>query len=84
MEFLYLFVCLFIFYRFSKVEIRLASPSLWVRLRELDLSRLEEKRLQGGPYSSLSVSEGGLQESWEGLFIRICSNRMRGDSFKLE
>ena len=37
----------------------------------------EEKAL-GEPYSDLPVSEG------EGLFIRACSNRTRGNGLKLE
>ena len=44
---------------------------------------MEEKALRR-PYSDLLVPEGGLQESWEGLFIRAGRDRMRGNGFKLE
>ena len=42
------------------------------RLRELGLFSLE--KALGGPYSSLSVPEGGLQESWGGT----CHKGMTG------
>ena len=35
-------------------------------------------------YSGHPVPEGGLQESWGGLFIRTADNRMRGNGFELE
>ena len=38
------------------------------RLRELGLIGLE--KAEGRPYSSLPVSEGGLQESWRGTFYK--------------
>ena len=38
-------------------------------LRAGALQPQEEKAL-GGPYSGLPVPEGGLQESWEGIFLR--------------
>ena len=31
------------------------------RLRDMELFSLEKRRLWGGPYSSVSVPEGGLQ-----------------------
>ena len=39
------------------------------RQRAGALQPQEEKAL-GGPYSGLPVPEGGLQESWEGIFLR--------------
>ena len=30
------------------------------------------------------VSEGGYKDAGEGLFIRVCSDRTRGDGFKLK
>ena len=50
------------------------------RLRELGLLSLEKRR----PYSSLPVSEGTYRKAGEGLFIRACSNRTKGNGFKLE
>jgi len=42
-----------------------------------------EKAL-GRPYSSLPVPEGAYRKAGEGLFIRVCSGRTRGNGFKLE
>ena len=52
-------------------------------LRLLRLFSLEKRRL-GDLNSALPVPEGGLQESWEGHFLRACSNRKRENGFKLE
>lgn len=60
------------------------DPPLWHRLRELRLFILGKRRLLRGLYSSLPLPERGLQESWERLFIRACSNKVRGNSFKLK
>lgn len=40
------------------------------RLREWELFCLERRRLQEMTYSSLSVPEGGLQESWRETFCQ--------------
>ena len=42
-----------------------------------------EDRLRGRPYSGLPVLKGGYRKGVEGLFIRDCSDRMRGNSFKV-
>ena len=47
------------------------------------LQPAEEKAL-GGPYSGLQYLKGAYRKAGEGLFIRACSNRMRGNGFKLE
>ena len=52
------------------------------RLRELGIFSLG--KAPEGPHSDLPVPEGGLQESWGEIFITACSNRMRGNGFKLE
>ena len=36
------------------------------------------------PHSSLPVSEGAYRDAGEGLFIRDCSDRTRGNGFKLK
>lgn len=51
---------------------------------KLRFSSLEKRRLQRQPYSNLPVSKEGLQESWEELFTRVCSDRMTGNGFQLE
>ncbi|GAB0176015.1 hypothetical protein GRJ2_000066700 [Grus japonensis] len=43
----------------------------------------EEKAL-GTPYSSLPVSKGAYRKDGEGLFMRECSDRTRGNGFKLK
>ena len=52
------------------------------RLRELRLFSLEKS--PGGPYSSLQYLKGAYRKVGEGLFIRACSNRTRGNGFKVE
>ena len=52
------------------------------KLSELGLFSLEKG--PEGPSSGLPISEGGLQESWKSTFCKVCSNRVRGNGFKLE
>lgn len=42
-----------------------------------------EGKASGRPYSSLPVTNGGLQESWKGTLPQ-CSDGTRGNSFKLK
>ena len=51
------------------------------RLRELGLFSLE--KALGRPYSGLPVLKGGYRKDGEGPLIRECSDRMRGNGFKL-
>lgn len=53
------------------------------KLRAGALQPREEKASEG-PYRSLSVPEGDLQETEEGLFIRAGSNRTRRNGLKLK
>ena len=53
------------------------------RLRKLGLFSLE-KRSCVETSEQLSVSEGGYKDAGEGLFIRDCRDRTRGDGFKLK
>lgn len=43
-----------------------------------------EKKVPEGPYRGIRVPGEGLQESWEGLFLRAGSDRTRGNGFHLE
>ena len=55
------------------------------RLRMLGALHAREHKALVGPYSSLPVSERGVyRKAGEGLFIRACSDRTRGNGFKLE
>ena len=38
----------------------------------------------GGPDSGLPVPEGAYRKAGDGLFIRACSDKSRGNGFKLE
>ena len=60
--------------------------------RELGIFSLQNRRLwgggegekRGGPSSSIPVTEGANRKAGEGLFIRVCSSRIRRNVFKLE
>ena len=54
------------------------------RLRELGLFSLEKRRLQGALIAAFQYLKGAYRKDGEGLFIRECSGRMRGNSFKLK
>ena len=53
------------------------------RLRELGLFSLEKRRLQGDLIVTFQYLKGGYRKAGEGLFRKACSNRMRGDDYKL-
>jgi len=54
------------------------------RLREFGLFNLKEDKTPRTTYSSLPVSEEGLQESWRGTLYRTYSDRTREHGFKLK
>ena len=53
-------------------------------LRELGLFSLKKRRLWGEVIAALKYLKGAYKKAGEGLFTRACSNRKRGNVFKLK
>ena len=60
------------------------APPLWGQAQRAWALQPGEEKAPGRPYSGLPVPEGPYRKVGEGLFIGACSDRVRGNGFKLK
>jgi len=70
--------------RTTKMIRRLEHLSYEERLRGLGLFSLEDRRLQGDFIAAFQYLKGAYKKAQEELFTRACSDRTRGNAFKLK
>ena len=70
--------------RATKIVRGLENLPYEYRLRELGIVSLQKRRLLGDLIAPFQYLRGAYRKAGEGLFIRACNNKMRGNGFKLE
>ncbi|PKU41096.1 rna-directed dna polymerase from mobile element jockey-like [Limosa lapponica baueri] len=70
--------------RATKMIRGLENPSYEDRLRELGLFSLDKRRLWRDLIADFQYLKGAYRRAGEGLFVRKCSDKMRGNAFKLK
>jgi len=54
------------------------------RLRQLGLFSVKKRRLQGDLLAAFQYLKAAYRKDGEGLFTRVCTDRTRGNGFKLK